>query len=143
MIFLTEGNPTITLEALIAIGMFILAEIVLFLAISKSNSATKVKLNENSLKIVAFESENNIKTLSLQRDVFQLRLDFERQIKEIKEFSFTAFKEFEQENKKEHKELAISMESAVIKLTEVSTAFKLHSEISLQELRRFKGRTEK
>ena len=127
---ITEGTSVASIEIWIGLCMLIIAVVGLFIKILQMNVATKIKINENTIRINSVESETNIKIINLQKDLIELKVHVNMQSKEMKELISSSFNTLKQENKEEHKELFDKLETMLATLTDVAISFKHHSEIS-------------
>lgn len=118
---------TITPSLLIEIAMFLLTVSGIFWKIASNDANTKIKINENTLKI-----------LNLEKEFMQMKKEHEKELSEVKERNDHIFETFRKENREEHGKIFDKLEVAVTKLSEVTASFKMHLDASFKSPRDIK-----
>lgn len=106
-------TPTLFIQFL----MLILATIGILLKIGANNTSTRLLINENTIKI-----------LNLEKELVQLKHDQEYRLNESKTELSKVIEKFSVDNRDDHQQLFNRLDTAINKMTEVSTAFKVHAE---------------
>jgi len=115
---------TLTPGILIEFAMLGLASIGILLKIGANNTATKLLINENSIKLLNLEKE----LLQLKNDYNNKLHDYDTKLNENKIDLTKALTEFNKNNREDHQMIFNKVETAVTKMTEVATAFKVHAD---------------
>jgi len=119
-----QVTTTLTPGILIEFVMLGITSIGILLKIGANNTATKLLINENSIKLLNLEKD----LLQLKNDYNNKLHEYDNKLNENKIDLTLALKDFATNNREDHQMIFNKVETAVTKMTEVATAFKVHAD---------------
>lgn len=105
-----------TVSALIEFGVLIISVVALFMKINSNETKQKLLINENTIKII-----------NLEKDILQLKTDYDKQIAEIKIQNYRYIEQFFKDNREDHQNIFEKFDEMSKEITTVGTLLKMHS----------------
>ena len=103
-------------STLIELGVLVVSVVGLLMKINASDTRQKLLINENTIKL-----------LNLEKEILQLKTDYDKQIAEIKIQNYRYIEQFFKDNREDHQNIFEKFDEMSKEITTVGTLLKMHS----------------